>query len=118
MPETPVSASATASVDDVTTGSSALSFSEDADLLAAPSFMDFGSCRGLDPAIFFPDRGMSLAPAQKICGDCIVVDECLEHALTHGERFGVWGGTSERERRRLRRARRLAAAAETSVEVA
>ena len=95
-----------------------LDFSEDANILAAPSFMDLGSCRGLDPEIFFPDRGHSLRPAQKVCGGCIVADECLEYALANGERFGVWGGTSERERRRIRRARRLGAAAETSVEVA
>ncbi|MDE0803430.1 MAG: WhiB family transcriptional regulator [Acidimicrobiales bacterium] len=71
--------------------------------------MDLGSCRGVDPDVFFPDRGESLAPAQAICAECIVSDECLEYALANGERFGVWGGTSERERRRIRRARRIAA---------
>lgn len=80
---------------------------EEPDLLALPSFMDLGSCRGLDPDIFFPDRGESLKPAKSVCEKCIVKDECLEYALDSGERFGIWGGTSERERRRMRRARRL-----------
>ena len=81
-------------------------FEEPGDLFASPAFMDLGSCRGMDPDIFFPDRGESLTPAKTICADCIVRDECLEYALDNRERFGVWGGTSERERRRLRRARR------------
>lgn len=82
---------------------------EEPDLLATPSFMDLGACQGLDTEIFFPDRGESLKPAKTVCEQCIVKDECLEFALSHGERFGVWGGTSERERRRIRRARRSAA---------
>lgn len=85
-----------------------LDFSEPGDLFASPAFMDLGSCRGMDPDIFFPDRGDSLAPAKEICVECIVKDECLEYAVEHGERFGVWGGTSERERRRIRKRRRQA----------
>lgn len=81
-------------------------FAEPGNLLASPAFMDLGSCRGLNPSIFFPDRGESLKPAKAVCGDCIVRDECLEYALNHGERFGIWGGASERERRRLRQSRR------------
>ncbi len=84
-------------------------FEEPGDIFASPAFMDLGSCRGMDPDLFFPDRGESLAPAQAICAECIVADECLEYALVNGERFGVWGGTSERERRRIRRRRREAA---------
>lgn len=80
---------------------------EEPDLLSLPSFMDLGACQGLDPDIFFPDRGESLRPAKAVCDKCIVKDECLEYALASGERFGVWGGTSERERRRIRKARRL-----------
>jgi WhiB family transcriptional regulator, redox-sensing transcriptional regulator len=85
-------------------------FSEPGDLFASAAFMAFGACRGVDPDVFFPDRGESLEPAKRVCGDCAVRNECLEHALSTGERFGVWGGTSERERRRLRRQRRVAAA--------
>lgn len=88
------------------TASSPSTFVEPGDLFASPAFMDLGSCRGMDPDVFFPDRGESLAPAKQVCAECIVRDECLEFALDNRERFGVWGGTSERERRRLRRARR------------
>ncbi len=93
-----------------TGAAAATTFEEPGDLFASPAFMDLGSCRGVDPDIFFPDRGDSLAPAKAVCAECIVRDECLEYALANGERFGVWGGTSERERRRIRRARRTAAA--------
>jgi WhiB family redox-sensing transcriptional regulator len=85
-------------------------FSEPGDLFASVAFMAFGACRGTDPDVFFPDRGESLEPAKQVCAECVVRDECLEHALANGERFGVWGGTSERERRRIRRQRRGTAA--------
>jgi WhiB family redox-sensing transcriptional regulator len=85
-----------------------LDFTEPGDLFASPAFMDLGSCRGMDPDIFFPDRGESLAPAKAICDGCIVKDECLDYAVENVERFGVWGGASERERRRIRRQRALA----------
>jgi hypothetical protein len=57
--------------------------------------------------IFFPERGQSLAPAMKICSTCPVKNECLLYALEKNQSLGVWGGTSERTRRRIRRARRL-----------
>lgn len=94
----------------IRTTAAAPTFEEPGDLFASPAFMDLGSCRGMDPDIFFPDRGESLAPAQAVCAECIVAEECLEYALDNGERFGVWGGTSERERRRIRRARKQGAA--------
>lgn len=68
------------------------------------------NCQGLDPDLFFPERGASTREAKRVCGDCVVKDDCLEWALAAGEKFGIWGGTSERERRRLRKARRAAAA--------
>jgi hypothetical protein len=55
--------------------------------------------------IFFPTRGESTKHAKKICAGCTVNVECLNHALDTGEHYGVWGGTSERERRNLRRQR-------------
>lgn len=58
--------------------------------------------------IFFPDRGESAAPAKTACGRCPVKNECLEFALSNGEKFGIWGGASERERRRIRRRRSAA----------
>jgi hypothetical protein len=53
--------------------------------------------------LFFPTRGEDARRAKKICAGCAVRDECLEFALVSGERFGVWGGKSERERRPMRR---------------
>ncbi len=74
------------------------------------AWQDRAACSGVDPELFFPAKGESLAPAKAICAGCPVRVECLEYALTHNERYGIWGGTSERERRRLRRRRREEAA--------
>ena len=60
-------------------------------------------CAETDPEAFFPEKGGSTREAKKICTGCDVRAECLEYALTMDERFGIWGGLSERERRRLRR---------------
>ncbi|MCU1604326.1 MAG: Transcription factor WhiB [Modestobacter sp.] len=60
-------------------------------------------CAETDPEAFFPEKGGSTREAKKICTGCEVRAECLEYALAHDERFGIWGGLSERERRRLRR---------------
>ena len=60
-------------------------------------------CAQTDPEAFFPEKGGSTREAKKICQGCPVKDECLEYALAHDERFGIWGGMSERERRRLKR---------------
>lgn len=70
-----------------------------------------GNCAGLDPELFFPGRGESTAEAKAICAGCAVRAECLEHALAKPEKFGIWGGLSERERRRIRRQRLRAARA-------
>jgi WhiB family redox-sensing transcriptional regulator len=66
------------------------------------------NCLGVDPDLFFPERGASTREAKAVCGSCEVRPECLEYALDHAEKFGIWGGLSERERRRLRRQRALA----------
>ena len=63
------------------------------------------NCMGVDPDLFFPERGASTREAKEVCRGCVVRDDCLEYALDNGEKFGIWGGMSERERRRLRRAR-------------
>jgi WhiB family transcriptional regulator, redox-sensing transcriptional regulator len=60
-------------------------------------------CSQTDPEAFFPEKGGSTRDAKKICSQCTVKSECLEYALKNDERFGIWGGLSERERRRLRR---------------
>ena len=66
------------------------------------------NCLGVDPDLFFPERGASTREAKEVCRGCVVRGDCLEYALTHGEKFGIWGGMSERERRRVRRQRSLA----------
>lgn len=60
-------------------------------------------CAQTDPESFFPEKGGSTRDAKRICGSCDVRSECLEYALANDERFGIWGGLSERERRKLRR---------------
>lgn len=60
-------------------------------------------CAQTDPEAFFPEKGGSTRDAKKVCGSCNVKAQCLEFALENDERFGIWGGLSERERRRLRK---------------
>lgn len=74
----------------------------------ARDWHDYANCLGVDPDLFFPERGASTREAKEVCRGCVVREECLEFALSNGEKFGIWGGMSERERRRLRRARALA----------
>ena len=62
-------------------------------------------CAQTDPEAFFPEKGGSTRDAKRICTTCEVKAQCLDYALQNDERFGIWGGLSERERRRLRRAR-------------
>ena len=60
-------------------------------------------CAQTDPEAFFPEKGGSTREAKKVCLGCDVRAECLEYALANDERFGIWGGLSERERRRLKK---------------
>ncbi|MFF8817349.1 MULTISPECIES: WhiB family transcriptional regulator [Leucobacter] len=60
-------------------------------------------CAQTDPESFFPEKGGSTREAKRICETCEVRSECLDYALENDERFGIWGGLSERERRKLRR---------------
>jgi len=64
-------------------------------------------CAETDPEAFFPEKGGSTREAKRVCSGCEVRSECLEYALANDERFGIWGGLSERERRRVRLARRM-----------
>lgn len=77
----------------------------------AIDWRQFARCLGADPAIFHPNSEDDEAaePAKAICAVCPVREACLEHAITHREKVGVWGGLSERERRRLVRQRRKTA---------
>ncbi|MCH2426657.1 MAG: WhiB family transcriptional regulator [Acidimicrobiales bacterium] len=78
---------------------------------------DYSNCLGVDPDLFFPERGASTREAKEVCRSCVVQNDCLEYALQNGEKFGIWGGMSERERRRIRRQRALERqAAERAVE--
>jgi len=58
-------------------------------------------CRGLAPTEFFPSDGLGVEDAQRVCDDCTVRADCLRHALDNRIDHGVWGGASERERRRI-----------------
>jgi WhiB family redox-sensing transcriptional regulator len=75
-----------------------------ADLLGnAPEWQERALCSQTDPEAFFPEKGGSTREAKRICSRCDVKGDCLEYALGHDERFGIWGGLSERERRKLKR---------------
>ena len=66
-------------------------------------WQDQALCAQTDPEAFFPEKGGSTREAKKICTGCEVKAECLEYALANDERFGIWGGLSERERRKLKK---------------
>ncbi|MGH3824868.1 MAG: WhiB family transcriptional regulator [Pseudonocardiaceae bacterium] len=68
-----------------------------------PDWQERALCAQTDPEAFFPEKGGSTREAKRICAGCEVRAECLEYALAFDERFGIWGGLSERERRRLKR---------------
>ena len=68
-----------------------------------------GACRGLDAGLFYPDSDEEAEIAQRVCEGCGVQQVCLEFALNRREKVGVWGGATERERRRILRQRRRTA---------
>ena len=71
-------------------------------------FKQLGKCNNIDPDLFYPERGGSVKEAKAVCAECPVMDACLEYAVVNKEKFGIWGGKSERERRRLRKSRKIA----------
>lgn len=73
----------------------------------AEDWRDRALCRETDPEAFFPEKGAPPRDAKRICMGCEVRAECLEFALATGQPYGVWGGASERERRKLLKARDL-----------
>lgn len=100
----------------IATGSAHLEFAARAHLSVVPDAIDLTTmpgdedqwqeralCAQTDPEAFFPEKGGSTRDAKKVCGACNVRSQCLEYALSNDERFGIWGGLSERERRRLRK---------------
>jgi WhiB family transcriptional regulator, redox-sensing transcriptional regulator len=76
---------------------------------SATAWMHDGNCRNYPPAVFFPSDGVGVDRARKICLDCPVAEQCLEYALEQRIEHGVWGGCSERERRRILKRRRQGA---------
>jgi WhiB family redox-sensing transcriptional regulator len=77
-------------------------------LLNTEPWVDQALCAQVDAEMFFPEPcgGVkAVRQAKRVCGSCPVREQCLEYALAHGERFGVWGGASERERRQMKRER-------------
>jgi WhiB family redox-sensing transcriptional regulator len=84
---------------------------EDVFSMTATTWRKLAACRGLDVEAFYPvtEDEADAAEAKAVCATCPVRQACLEHALAHREREGVWGGTTERERRRIVRQRRKSA---------
>ena len=68
-----------------------------------PAWMTGGVCAQVDPELWFPEKGGSTREAKALCTGCPVQVQCLAYALANDERFGVWGGASERDRRRMKR---------------
>lgn len=71
------------------------------------TWMTDGRCKELPPELFFPSDGVGVERARRVCKNCCVRDDCLEYALSQRIDHGVWGGTSERERKRILKVRRL-----------
>ena len=79
---------------------------------SATAWMAEGNCRNYPPAVFFPSDGVGVDRARKICNqDCPVKEQCLDYAIDNRIEHGVWGGCSERERRRIIKRRKLDVAA-------
>ena len=78
--------------------------------MEATDWMALGNCREEPPSRFFPSDGVGVEVARRICATCPVQSPCLEYALSQRIDHGVWGGASERERRRILKRRRLEAA--------
>jgi WhiB family redox-sensing transcriptional regulator len=74
-----------------------------------PTWRQKSACRGLDPDVFFPSSDEEAEEPKAVCAMCPVRQLCLEHALAYREYDGVWGGFTERERRRMARQRRKSA---------
>src|SRR5690606_27545378 len=73
-----------------------------------PSWRDHAACLGADPDLFFPPPGpYGAEDAKAICQGCPVRAECLDYAVTTAQKYGIWGGTNERERREIRKQRGL-----------
>lgn len=72
-----------------------------------PDWFVLGECNGLSVRWFFPERGESITEVRKVCKRCVIKTDCLEFAMDNDIQHGIWGGTSERERRSIRRRRKM-----------
>lgn len=79
------------------------------DLPTPPPWMAAAVCAQTDPEAFYPEKGSSTREAKSVCARCTVAAECLDWAVANEERFGVWGGLSERERRKIKPNRQVPA---------
>ncbi|MDR3152421.1 MAG: WhiB family transcriptional regulator [Bifidobacteriaceae bacterium] len=75
---------------------------------------EYALCSQTNPTAFFPEKGGSTKDAKNVCTNCVVKSECLEYALTNDIRFGIWGGKSERERRRFKKDQEISNIVEAS----
>ena len=75
--------------------------------MADRAWMEDALCAQTDPDIFYPEKGGSTAPATSVCNNCSVRAQCLEYAVSNDIRHGIWGGTSDNDRKRIARERRL-----------
>lgn len=73
-------------------------------LPSPPAWTEQALCAQVDPEIFFPKKGAAVSTGKSICGRCPVSAECFDYSIELGETFGIWGGASENDRRKLRRA--------------
>jgi WhiB family redox-sensing transcriptional regulator len=71
-------------------------------------WVEYTVCREVDPTVFFPEKGESAIPALRVCGRCPVRDECADDALATGDVWGVRGGLTEQQRRRIREGKEVA----------
>jgi WhiB family redox-sensing transcriptional regulator len=90
-------------IDSVTVVESVMDDAVTGDLPEELAWQERALCAQTDPEAFFPEKGGSTREAKRVCMSCDVRPECLSYALANDERFGIWGGLSERERRRVKK---------------
>ncbi len=76
-----------------------------ANYVGSTEWMQEAMCSDVEPSIFFPKDGPGVEIAKRVCADCVVISECLEYAIANRIDHGVWGGASERERKRIIKSR-------------
>ena len=83
--------------------------------LMRPAWMKRAACRGLPAEQFHPKRGAATAHLKQLCSTCPVRHDCLDYAMINGEKYGIWGGKSERQRRALRKGSDTTTAADGTI---